>query len=353
MTSTTSPGDRTENSVVTPDPVSATPATDAASDPDAASTERPLTVVVLAGGISHERDVSLRSGRRVTELLQRAGHSARLEEPSGELLTASPDQRPDVYWVSLHGASGEDGTLQALLDLSGVSYVGTPAGAAALAWSKPTAKAIVARAGLATPEWVTLSRASFRELGANQVLAAVGSGFGVPAVVKPEHGGSAQGITIVTDEAFLPRAMVDAYTYSDNALIERHISGTELAITVVDTGDGPVALPPVEVAPVTGLYSFEARYNAGETVFYTPARCDDDVLDRAADAAVRIHDLLGMRELSRIDMIVDDAGTPWFLEANMLPGTTETSLMPLAIRAAGIAEADLYADLARAALRRG
>lgn len=311
-----------------------------------------LSVVVLAGGISHERDVSLRSGRRVTEMLQRAGHNARLEEPSGELLTLPSDQRPDVYWISLHGASGEDGTLQALLELQGAAYVGTGAESAALAWSKPTAKAIVAAAGLATPEWVTLSRASFRELGANQVMSALSSGFGVPAVVKPEHGGSAQGITIVTEAEFLPRAMVDAYTYSDNAMVERQIVGTELAITVVDTGDGPVALPPVEVAPVTGLYSFEARYNAGETVFYTPARREDAVLERAAADAVRIHELLGMRELSRIDMIVDDEGTPWFLEANMLPGTTETSLMPEAIRAAGIAEAELYTDLARAALLR-
>ncbi|MGO3885097.1 MAG: D-alanine--D-alanine ligase family protein [Mycetocola sp.] len=309
-----------------------------------------LNVVVLAGGISHERDVSLRSGRRVTELLQRAGHRARLEEPSGDLLALPASERPDVYWVSLHGASGEDGTLQALLDLNGARYVGTPAAAAALAWSKPTAKALVARAGLATPEWVTLSRASFRELGANQVMASLSDGFGVPAVVKPEHGGSAQGITIVTAVEHLPRAMVDAYTYSDNALIERHVSGIELAITVVDAGEGPVALPPVEVVPVTGLYSFEARYNAGETVFYTPARCSDDVLKRAAEDAVRIHELLGMRQMSRIDMIVDDEGTPWFLEANMLPGTTETSLMPQAIRAAGISEGQLYADLARSAI---
>src|SRR5690606_20232812 len=115
-----------------------------------------------------------------------------------------------------------------------------------------------------------------------------------------------------------------AYTYSDVALIEKKIEGTELAIAVMDSGHGPVALPAVEIEPLSGVYSFEARYNAGETTFYAPARISDDVATRAAATAVAVHTLLGLRHLSRIDLIVDSAGVVWFLEANMLPGLTET-----------------------------
>src|SRR5690606_17219504 len=160
----------------------------------------------------------------------------------------------------------------------------------------------------------------FRELGANGVLAEVLHGIGAAAVVKPAQGGSAQGVTIVTDAADLPRAMVDAYTYSDVALIEKKIEGTELAITVMDSGHGPVALPAVEIEPLSGIYSFEARYNAGETTFFAPARVSEEVAERAAAVAVQVHELLGLRHISRIDVIVDAEGVVWFLEANMLPG---------------------------------
>jgi D-alanine-D-alanine ligase len=200
-----------------------------------------LDIVVLAGGISHERDVSLRSGRRVAEELQAAGHSVTLRDPDASLFSALTEKAPDVVWPALHGASGEDGALQALLRARGIRYVGSHPEGAGLAWFKPTAKVLVSRAGIATPDWLTLPNGTFRELGANGVLAEVLHGIGATAVVKPAQGGSAQGVTIVTDAADLPRAMVDAYTYSDVALIEKKIEGTELAITVMDSGHGPVA----------------------------------------------------------------------------------------------------------------
>jgi len=145
--------------------------------------------------------------------------------------------------------------------------------------------------------------------------------------------------------------MVDAYTYSDVALVERKIIGTEVAVTVLDLGDGPTALPAVEIVPLGGVYSFEARYNAGETEFYTPARLTDAVAERVAEAAVAAHTALGLRHLSRVDLIVDHEGTPWFLEANVLPGLTETSLVPLAIEAAGLELGAVYSQLAVAAIR--
>jgi len=307
-------------------------------------------VVVLAGGISHERDISLRSGRRVADSLSEHGIAVQLRDPDASLLDYLRESRPDVVWPALHGASGEDGALRGLLDFIGIPYVGSRSDAARLAWDKPTAKVIAARAGVPTPKSITLTRDAFRELGANSVLAAIADELPIPVVVKPAQGGSAQGVTLVEDVADLPRAMVDAYTYCDVALIEQKVVGTEIAIGILDTGDGPVALPAVEIVPLSGVYSFEARYNAGETRFFTPARLSDDITARAAEAAVAAHSALGLRHLSRIDMIVDAAGTPWFLEAQVLPGLTETSLLPQALEAAGHDLGWVYAALADAAI---
>ncbi|WP_308466748.1 D-alanine--D-alanine ligase family protein [Rathayibacter soli] len=310
-----------------------------------------LKIMVLAGGISHERDISLRSGRRVADGLVAQGHHVTVREPDATLLGTLTEAAPDVIWPALHGASGEDGALRALLSSLGVPYVGARSDAARTTWSKPTAKTIVARAGIATPASVTLPTEAFRELGAASVLDILRAHLGVPLVVKPAQGGSAQGVTIVDDAVDLPRAMVDAYTYADVALIERKVVGTEVAITVLDFGDGPTALPAVEIVPLDGLYSFDARYNAGETEFYTPARLSDAVAASVAETAVAAHRALGLRHLSRVDLIVDADGTPWFLEANVLPGLTETSLVPLAIGAAGLEQGAVYAKLAALAIR--
>jgi D-alanine-D-alanine ligase len=306
-------------------------------------------VVVLAGGISHERDVSLRSGRRVADSLLEHGLEVELRDPDATLLAYLRDNRPDAVWPALHGASGEDGGLRGLLEFLGVPFVGSSSSAARLAWDKPTAKIVVARAGVATPRSITLGRDAFRELGADAIFAAIDDELPVPLVVKPAQGGSAQGVTIVTEREAMPRAMVEAYTYWDVALVEQQIIGTEIAVGVIDTGDGPVALPAVEIEPLSGVYSFEARYNAGETRFFTPARLSDEVTARAAQAAVDAHVALGMRHLSRVDLIVDGAGTPWFLEANVLPGLTETSLLPQALEAAGHDLGWVYTRLAEAA----
>ncbi|MGV8895001.1 MAG: D-alanine--D-alanine ligase family protein [Rhodoglobus sp.] len=307
-------------------------------------------VLVLAGGISHERDVSLRSGRRVADSLSSHGLQVELRDPDATLLSYLRQNRPDVVWPALHGASGEDGALRGLLDFMGVPYVGSRADASRLAWDKPTAKTIVSRAGVSTPASIALPRDAFRELGANSILDEISDEFSGPLVVKPAQGGSSQGVTMVDDRSLLPRAMVDAYTYRDVALIEQKISGTEIAIGIIDNGDGPVALPAVEIEPLSGVYSFEARYNAGETRFYVPARIEDDVAARAADAALSAHTALGLRHLSRIDIIIDGAGTPWFLEANVMPGLTETSVLPQALEAAGHDLGWVYAALAEAAI---
>lgn len=310
----------------------------------------PRTVLVLAGGISHERDVSLRSGRRVAEALAARGHRVVVRDPDATLLPYLEESRPDVVWPALHGASGEDGALRALLAAQGVPYVGSTADASRLAWHKPIAKVLVSRAGFSTPDSLTLTRDSVRELGGAQVLSRVHSSFPGSVVVKPATGGSAQGVTSLHEEDELPRALVDAFTYVETALVESKVAGTEVSVGIIDLGDGPRPLPVVEIVPRSGVYSFEARYNAGETSFFTPARLADSVSSAVSEAALRIHEVLGLRHISRIDFIVDDAGVPWFLEANVLPGLTETSIVPQALAAAGLDLGEVYESLAEVAI---
>ncbi|KRC62142.1 D-alanine--D-alanine ligase [Agromyces sp. Root81] len=311
-----------------------------------------LYVVVLAGGISHERDVSLRSGRRVADALIAAGHRVVLRDPDAGLLPFLANERPDVVFPALHGSSGEDGSLLDLLAAIEVPTVGSSGAAARRAWSKPVASSLLSGVGVAVPESIVLSHESFRELGASSVLKVVRSTLEGDLVVKPASGGSAQGVTIVEDTNDLPRAMVEAFTYADVAVVERRIFGTEIAVTVVDTGDGPRALTAVEIEPTTGVYSFQARYNAGETTFYAPSRLDEATAAAVSTAAVLAHRTLGLRDLSRVDFIVDGEGTPWFLEANVIPGLTETSLVPLAIEASGTTAAALYGSLVEVARAR-
>lgn len=311
-----------------------------------------LRIMVLAGGISHEREVSLRSGRRVADALARAGHRVELRDPDASLLPALRADAPDVVFPALHGSSGEDGSLFELLEAVGVPTVGSSPAAARRAWFKPTASALVADAGVAAPESVVLSHESFRELGAAGVLDVVRGALDGDLVVKPGSGGSAQGVSIVERPDDLARAMVTAFTFDDVAVVERRVRGTEIAVSILDDGRGPRALPPVEIVPTGGVYSFDARYNAGETTFYTPARLEPSIADRAVDAALRAHRTLGLGDLSRVDLIVDEYGTPWFLEANVLPGLTETSLLPLAIEADGADAADAYDALVRNARSR-
>ena len=310
-----------------------------------------LKIVVLAGGISHERDISLKSGRRVADALIEKGAEVIMREPDHELLENLKVDKPDVIWPVLHGASGEDGALRDILSLTGIPFVGATATGAKLAWDKSIAKILVAQNGIQTPSSITLPRETFRELDADSVLKLVAKSMSLPVVVKPARSGSAQGVTIVKKQEQLNQAMIDAYVYCDVAIIEDFVEGTELAVGVIDLGSGPIALPAVEIKPRSGHFGFEERYIAGETDFFVPARLPNTVAAEAAKMAVVAHQALGLRHLCRVDMIVDAKGIPWFLEANVLPGLTETSLLPQAILAEGSTLGDVYYSLAEVALR--
>jgi D-alanine-D-alanine ligase len=312
-----------------------------------------MRVLVLAGGLSYEREVSLRSGRRILDALLSAGVDAAMRDVDASLLPVIDAEAPDAIIIALHGSTGEDGSLQGILELASAPYVGAGARSARLAWDKPSAKAVLGGAGIDTPDWVTLPHERFTELGAKAVLDRVVTRLGLPLMVKPAQGGSGLGATVVRAAEDLPAAMVACFAYHSTALVESYIDGADIAVTVVDLGEGLIALPAVEIVARDGVYDYAARYTSGLTTWHTPARLSDGVAAAAAKVALEAHAALGLGDLSRIDMIVATDGTPYVLEASVAPGMTDTSLVPMALSAAGLDLGQTMAVLAeRAAARR-
>ncbi|MFS2295639.1 MAG: D-alanine--D-alanine ligase, partial [Actinomadura sp.] len=293
-------------------------------------------VVVLAGGLSYEREVSLRSGRRVTDALRALDIPVELRDADAALLDSLAEDPPDAVFPVLHGAAGEDGSIRDILELLGVPYVGARPDACRVSWDKPTAKSVVRRAGLRTPKSVALPKEVFHDLGASSVLEQILKSLGLPLFVKPTRGGSALGASAVHDAADLSAAMVGCFAYGDAALVEQYVSGTEVAVSVIERDGVPTALPAVEIVAPGGRYDYTARYDAGDTEFVTPARLTPEATARVAEAAVTAHRALGLRDLSRTDLIVSPDGEVHFLEVNVAPGMTETSLFPRAISGADL-----------------
>ena len=309
--------------------------------------------VVLAGGLNYEREVSLHSGRRVLDALRHAGVEAVELDADSQLLARLADLAPDAAFIALHGSAGEDGALRDVLDLIGVPYVGSTAPACRLAWDKPCAKSALAAEGVLTPEGVALPHATFRELGAAAVLDRLIERLGLPLMVKPAQGGSAMGAHAVVQAEELPAAMVGCFGYGDTALVEHFIQGTEVAVSIIDTTGDPLVLPAVEIVAADGVNDYQARYVAGMSTWHAPARLDDGTAAELAKIALRAHEILGLRDLSRIDAIIDGQGRIHVLEANVSPGMTETSLLPLAVEAAGLDLSHVCRDLIERAAARG
>ena len=307
------------------------------------------TVVVLSGGLSHERDVSLRSGRRVSQALRSGGHEVVECDVDSALVPRLTHLGRPVVFPLLHGGAGEDGALREVLGLLKVPFVGSVGSACRVAFDKSIATTVVAEAGISTPAQVALPHEIFRELGAQALVAALGDRIGFPMMVKPSRSGSALGASRVAGPADLPSAMVGAYAYGSVAVVEHFVAGTEVTVAVVDRGSGPEALPAVEIRPDSGVYDYTARYTAGATRFLCPADLPGEVAERCAQVALGVHEVLGLRDLSRTDLIVTPDGDPIFLEVNVAPGMTETSAVPLAIETAGWSLGRMCADLVRVA----
>lgn len=312
-----------------------------------------MKVVVLAGGLSHERDVSEKSGRRLAEALRDFGHEVVVKDTDSSLLKYLSDNKADVVIPMLHGAAGEDGTLRDVLEALQIPYVGSTPDACRIAFDKPVAKSIVAKSNLNVPKGVALPHATFRELGADAVITAVLDLVGLPAMVKPARGGSAQGATIVQEASQLPSALVSAFAYGEIAVIEQFIEGTEIAVSVVEIDGKLQTLPIVEILPDSGFYDYHHRYTAGITEFFCPARLSDDLTTKAMEAAKVIHNALNLRDLSRSDLIVDKHNEIWFIEVNVAPGLTETSLFPQSVEASDSDLGSLFDSLIKQTTKRG
>lgn len=302
-------------------------------------------VVVLAGGLSHERDVSLRSGRRVAQALRRVGHTVVEADVNSELVDLLGSLPGVVVVPMLHGGLGEDGALREVLELLDVPFVGCSGAACRTTFDKSVAGTVVARQGWHVPQQVALPHDIFRELGADRLVSALGTRLGFPLIVKPARSGSAMGTAKVESAEDLPQALVGAYAYGPTAVVETYVEGAEVAVTVLVRGDELQVLPAIQIEPESGIYDYAARYTAGATRFVVPAQLGQDA-SRAADELARgVVSALHLDGPVRVDMIVDASGTAWFLEANVAPGMTETSLAPMALEAAGLDLGLVYSEL--------
>jgi D-alanine-D-alanine ligase len=305
-------------------------------------------VAVLKGGRSLERQVSLRSGARVEDALERLGHHVISIDAGPDLVERLRASDPDAAFVAMHGRDGEDGTVQELLELVGVPYTGSGVSACIRSNDKVLAKHAMRDAGIPTPDFYSFTQTAFRELGAAAALPAIEERLDFPIVVKPAGQGSALGIRFAGSADDVPSALVAAFSYDDKVLLERHVPGRDLAVSVLD---GEV-LPIVEAVPVDEpFYDFEARYQIGKTRFVCPADLSEAVAAMAQELALRVFDLLGLAGFGRVDLMLErDTGELYVLEANSIPGLTETSLLPLAADAAGIGFDELIGRIVDAAL---
>ncbi|MEL4356436.1 MULTISPECIES: D-alanine--D-alanine ligase family protein [unclassified Luteococcus] len=309
-------------------------------------------VVVLAGGLSHERDVSLRSGRRVAQALRRAGHRVIESDINSDLVGLLRGLDRPVVVPMLHGGLGEDGAVREVLQLLGVPFVGCSGAACRTTFDKSVAGTVVGRYGWKAPEQVALPHDIFRELGADALVDALGERLGFPLIVKPARSGSALGTTKVNSMDELRVALVAAYAYGPVAVVEEFVAGTEVAVTILVGKERTRVLPAVEIRPESGIYDYDARYTAGFTRFLVPAELDESAAAKADALARGVVEALHLDGVVRVDMIVDDNGEPWFLEANTAPGMTETSLAPLAMEAAELDLGKLYSTLVQEAAER-
>ncbi len=290
-------------------------------------------VAVLKGGRSLERQVSLRSGARVEDALERLGHEVVPIDVDLDLIARLREARPDVAFAALHGRDGEDGTVQELLEILGIPYTGSGVLACVRAMDKVLTKHLLTEAGLPIPEFFAFSQTAFRDLGAADALGEIEERLDFPIVVKPAGQGSALGIKFARTASDVPAALVAAFSYDSRVLLERHVAGRDLGVSIL-AGD---ALPIVEAVPRDeDFYDFEARYEIGRTDFVCPAELPGDATERAQGLALRVFELLGLYGFARVDLMLDDDGGLYVLEANAIPGLTDTSLLPQAAEAAGI-----------------
>jgi D-alanine-D-alanine ligase len=360
-----------------------------------------MKIAVLKGGRSLERTVSLRSGAQAQDALRRLGHEVVPIDVGPELVAQLHEARPQAAFIALHGRDGEDGTVQALLETIDIPYTGSGPAACQGCTDKALAKRLLRAAGIPTPDFHSLRQDSFKELGAAGALPDIERALGFPVVVKPASGGSALGVKFAHSSEELPRALVGAFSYDGKVVIERYVKGRDLAVSVLagaaqasnageapaegtdehshaggepvagtrtrpaeaagggeparrapwGSGGEPVALPVIEAIPrEEDFYNYESRYEIGMTTFVCPAELPAETTARAQELALEAFRLLGCHGVARVDMMLDDAsGELLVLECNVVPGLTETSLLPLAASAVEMDFDELVARILQSA----
>lgn len=298
-----------------------------------------MKIVVLAGGKSAEREVSLSTGKGIAEALASKGHQVITMDVDRELPRKLLQENPDLVYIALHGKFGEDGTVQGMLEVLEFPYTGSGVLASALAMNKVQAKKIFRQVGIPTPKEVILSRNQIRSdyIG---VIEIVKEHLSLPVVVKPGSEGSSFGLTIVKQEEELIEAIKKVFLYDTEALIEEYIKGKEITVGIIGNKELEV-FPPIEIVPKNEFYDYESKYVKGMSEHLIPARIDPETLEKVIHYAKQAHLSLGCRGLSRVDFMVKETGDVFVLEVNTLPGMTETSLLPDAARAVGLSYADL------------
>lgn len=335
------------------------------------SDSKELRVIVLCGGLSEEREVSLDSGRAVYAGLKRLGHQALALDFANLLVLAddahdfpadipAPDPLPadraagrlnaygfskvDLVFIALHGGAGEDGRVQAALRKAGARYTGSDPGASALAIDKPESKRRARVLEVPTPDWFEFVLDQHTE---QQVSERIASEISYPCIIKPACGGSTVGLTLLKDPTEISAAFAALRKVSPKGMAERYLSGREMTVTVFDEHIWPV----VEVAPKAELYDYKSKYTAGQADYFCPADISEEVATKMQERARVVYTELGCRGLARVDFILDDSGQSWLLELNNIPGMTDVSLAPLSAKAAGISFDQLLQMMVESALR--
>ncbi|HWY90283.1 MAG TPA: D-alanine--D-alanine ligase [Solirubrobacteraceae bacterium] len=304
-------------------------------------TRAPKRVAVLKGGWALERTVSLRSGERVQKTLRALGHEVIAIDVGPEMLAQVIEAKPDAAFIALHGGDGEDGTVQGLLETIGIPYTGSGPAACMRCTDKALAKYLMREAGIPTPDWSAFKESAVKDLGVVAALPYVEQKLGFPIVAKPARQGSALGVKFAHSSEELPPAIVGALSYDRKVVLERYVKGRDLAVSVLDAETAvrdPIALPVIEAIPrETEFYDYESRYEIGMTTFVCPAELPDGVTERAQELALETYKLLGCHGVARVDLMLgQDSDELVVLETNVVPGLTETSLLPLAADAAEI-----------------
>ncbi len=284
-----------------------------------------MKVGVIAGGVSSEREVSLRSGQAVFNALKDLGYNAVFIDAGTDLCEKIKTEKIDIAFLVLHGGWGENGAVQGMLEVMGIPYTGSGVLASALAMDKVASKKIFLYHNIPIPIFKVINKKDYLNSAFSLFP------FSFPCVVKPADEGSSVGVNIVKDDKEFQSAINEAFKYGNRVIIEKFIEGREIHIGVL----GDKALGGVEVRPKKGFYSYEAKYTKGLTEYILPPEIDEALYEKLKELGLRAHKALDCKGATRIDMIVDQHGDPYVLEVNTIPGMTETSLLPKIASLAG------------------